>query len=465
MGPYLLTTVAAIILVALSGGALSWDGSYHLVKMLDAGAPFLPHGRLGIAPFHWTVLTLGSGTEDLASLGRIYGLVFAAVPVAAIVSSWLVVRRSSPLLFVWVAMGIGLGLLPGLFPLYSEANLAIELFWPILLVLLVGPRLLHLPLLLLCSAAIFFLHPFAIALFGFATLTALALALRFSEREWQMVGWTVLFGALTGLAAYRFMVFQSSYETERLSLEVLRGTFDLSVAGLPEKALALVFLASFMVALGPLLEMLPGKTLPRGLTLVAFFLEILYLAAAGWVFLLWARDPHQWAHEIEFRTWALFTSLPFMLMALLEALIHGRRWPRVGEHLLGRRSLTAQMSALILLVVLSIQSLLWLDITDELKQTLASTPLSWISRPSIAWVQDTPVDHWSITPLSLVVQGRAPQKVIFENDVDGEADFYPGLRLASWDIRGWVGGWFHLEPMGSHLVEEQRALGGRVSQP
>jgi hypothetical protein len=105
--------IAALGFAAVSGATMSWDVSYILFKILDLQSPFLPHGRLVNIPLHWIVLLVNRFTSDLSVLQTVFGLVYAAIPFMALALSWWVVRGYAEPLFIWVALGVGFGTLPG----------------------------------------------------------------------------------------------------------------------------------------------------------------------------------------------------------------------------------------------------------------------------------------------------------------------------------------------------------------
>ncbi len=104
---------AALLLTALSGVALAWDGSYFLFSTLDLQSPFLVYGRLAHIPLDWLVLQASHLNASPMATQTAFGLVYFSLTLGALSASWWIVRDHAPTLFVWSALAIGLGTLPG----------------------------------------------------------------------------------------------------------------------------------------------------------------------------------------------------------------------------------------------------------------------------------------------------------------------------------------------------------------
>jgi hypothetical protein len=180
---YFGLTIVALGFTAVCGGAVSWDGSYVLFKVLDLQSPYvLAHTRLINIPFLWMVLFINCFTSDSSVLQIVYGLVYAVIPFVALAISWWVVRGYAQALFIWAALGVGLGTLPGQFCLVCEEISAISLFWPIILAILIRIRRHQVPVIVLFAIVIFFTHPVAIMLFAFGVILAFAIGIRSRDR-------------------------------------------------------------------------------------------------------------------------------------------------------------------------------------------------------------------------------------------------------------------------------------------
>ena len=231
---YIGLVALALCFAAVCGAALSWDGSGYLFETLDKQVPFTTHLRLISVPLQLPVLLVSRITDNPTVLQTVFGLPYVAVPLLALAASWWVVGEQARSLFVWPVLGIGVGTLAGQFNFTSEANVALQLFWPVLLALLTGMRKAHVPLVLLLCLAIVFSHPYAIVLFASASLVALALAQR-GIAGWRLRWWAVGFAAAAALGVVALLT--SRYDTQQLSSGGLLWSFGISTEGLPRVAL------------------------------------------------------------------------------------------------------------------------------------------------------------------------------------------------------------------------------------
>jgi hypothetical protein len=174
--------------------------------------------------------------------------------------------------------------------------------------------------------------------------------------------------------------------------------------------------------------------------------------AIGALFSLWASDVRWWENAITFRAAALFISLPFIGAAVLESLIHGPAWFASPEGDWGHRIKTTQIVGIIFAIVLVQQSLSWIGLTNQLRETMAQSSTACISSSAIPKSARTPLGHWTATSYSLLLQGMTPEKVILTNDGCSKTDFSRGLPIADWDLRKWQGGEFDLHLLSNQLT-------------
>jgi hypothetical protein len=169
---------------------------------------------------------------------------------------------------------------------------------------------------------------------------------------------------------------------------------------------------------------------------------------------IWARDPNLWKYATGFRIWALFSSFPFMILATFEALVHRHNYSYVKNIDFDHRIKTAQIIGVIFLLVLSVQSTSWFNLTNALRETIAHSENSCISGSSIDLSRRGPLNGWS-TPYSILLQGRTPQKLVLYGDGCTEASFSEAVRIAPWDLRSRSGGWFDLRLSGLSSSQER----------
>lgn len=430
--------VAGALVAAWGGGVLAWDGAYYLFKALDDQAPFNPLGRrinvLLQAPLLWAS---AGGVDDLSILRRVFALPYALVPVVGLSLSWLVVRRRRPALFVWPALAVGLGLLPGLFFYTSEGPMIGSLAWPLLLGVLLGvprPGALGLGGLVV---VLWVTHPLFVV---FATLSAgvalLRARLERSERLWLL---PVAVGLLA-LAALKAFVPLSGYEAESLSLQRLRDAFEVAVRGWPLVSLAGTLAAAALTLAQPWLEPAMGPRLSASTRYAPAALAV----AAGVALVPWARNPYLWAHALDYRFWVGPITLGFMGAACLEWLT--RRAASSGAALLSSRMATVAAVGAAMLLVLALQTRAWGQQVATLSASLAERGERCVELASLPVIGGSPLNHWGTTSLSLVLQGRQPERVVMEVP-EGCAALATraGVRLGEWETRPFGAGWFSLQ--------------------
>jgi hypothetical protein len=382
----------------------------------------------------------------------LFGLVYAATPLVALAVSWWVVRDSSRALFTWAAFGVGLGTLPGQIFFTTESIMAVQLFWPIILAVLSGARKPQVPVLTVLVIAVFFAHPVAVALFAVGAGLAFIVGLRRKDERRQRWIWAFGLGTLCALKLAMFYKLKSDYEIGQLSLSIMRLHFSLAVAGLPLMSLGCAWLAASMVFLSSLVN----RRLMREVALVIHSLELAMLLTAGSLLIFWAKDPYLWMHGLNFRSWALFSSCPFIMIAALETLIPCGNLLRNAEDDWTHRIMIIQIVAVIFLLVLSVQSTVWFNLTNRLRETIAESQDACISTSSIRWLPRSPLQHWATVAYSIVLQGKEPQKLLLHGDGCVKARLSGVVRIAPWDLRSSTKGWFDLQPSVRRIRTEQR---------
>lgn len=442
-----------LILGAVCGAAMAWDGSFQFFMTLNSQSLSVPHNRLIALPAQAIVLLLSHLTDNIGLLQASFGLVYVLIIVGILATCWWILRRTAPALFVWVALGVGLGTLPGLFPIYSEATLAVQLFWPILLAIITGLHERTILTTAILAVVIFFTHPLAILLFLLAALVA-SLVGQFHKRDRAKLWlWAVVF---IGAALLRTAVLEPGYESDQLSLEVVSETFNLSVAGLP--LLALVF--SWLVALLLFLELNFSRLRQHNMINIVYSAVAGCMAIGAGLFIVWSYDILNWRYALGFRTWVLFCSLPFMGLAVIEGLLGNFSIKETAEHEWYRRLRIVKVVAVVFSLVMAIQSTGWLSATDKFRQVIAQSSSACISMDSISWLAGTPIYHPSATTYSILLQGRTPKNVVLGGNDCVEADFATGFPIANWDRAVWANSWFDMQYLSENLMNEQREPGG-----
>jgi hypothetical protein len=468
LSTYFVLAGIGLVVAALSGAALSWDGSVYLFQLLDEQKPFSPHYRFINVVLQAPILLLSQVTSDLTILRTAFGLVYTSTPLLALAASWWVVRRTAPTLFVWAAFGIGFGLLPGQFGFIAEALLAVMLFWPVGLAILLGMHREHVVLVSILLGLIVISHPVAAPLFVVGTGLCLVMGYRLPERRQALWRWALAFGALTVITGIRLWLFRTPYEIEQSSPDILLWSFTVAVLGLPMVSLASALVAALAVFAAPFVN-------PRSpLRYVLLAIEFLSLLAATALLIRWAIDPEQWRWALKYAYWAPIGSLAFLGFAILEVLIrpqlagqHSRSNPgeapepahvsspvTAQESLLPHRMRTAQLVALSCSLVLIIQSSSWLHLTGRLTESMAQSPWSCVSMSRLGWLNTTALNSFATPAYSVLLQGRTPNKVVLSADACGTETFEQGVALHAFATRNLSSGWFNLQPLAEKLAAD-----------
>ncbi len=439
-------------LVAVScGAALSWDNAGIFFQMLDMQMPIAPQQRWLNAVVQLPTLLASRFSDNVGLLSIVFGTTWAILPLGALGASWLIARQRRPDLFLWPVLGIGLGLLPGLFYLPNEANTALMLAWPLLLAIVLGVSRPALVTVVVCALLLAISHPYAIGLFAFLTLVALLIWRREGHKRRELTGWALAFGILTFLTALRFLLFHTSYESAQLSLGALGWNFLVAFRGYPALAVGCA------VVVGVLFLILPriaGSA--HRIIRLAQWLALLIIAVA---LFLWAREPHLWAQENKYSYPALPITLVFMVLALVDLVRPGATSAAASPRLERPRMQTIQVVTLLVALVLIVQSVAWFGLTQQLRRTIATSPLSCISMAPLGWLKGTPLDQFATPAYSLILQGQTPERLLLGGNGCGEEQFGAGVNINQYYVRDWQGGWFNLGPLHNALVDQQQQVG------
>jgi Bacterial Ig domain len=429
------------VFAAFSGIGLAWDGGYYLFKLLDTEAPFIAHERVVAVAIQWPILWAQHFTRDVTVLAQIFGLAYTAPVLLALGADWYIVRHHRPELFVWPLLGTALVSLPGRAALVSEAFIAVDFFWPLLLLVLTT-RYRHGRARQLCLVAIAALtlvlaatHPLSSALLGIVALGAVLKSARF----WR--GWPSLAlpGFVLAVAFARPVFIQAPYDADALTAERLGAHLVGSVGGWP----LLILLAAYAVASALRWDTSDVRTAaPRRVALVA-------LVAAGIAGVVWAADSAAWHRAYDFRTWLVVAMMPIAALCIDEGRRHRLPLDTATIHL---RSVAGLGAAAVFAVVMVIQGSAWMRLQGMLTGALSASPVACSTVQQMRWTWPTALNHWGITALSLVLQGNAPRYVLlYDGDCESVFDGGSITLLANQVVirRDRTSGWFDLSRAGA----------------
>jgi hypothetical protein len=415
---------AALITTSILRGPLSWDGAFYLFELLDHQFWFLPQYRLINLPLQAPTLLVSHFTSNLKILALIFSLSYASVPMFGLAISYLICRQRRSL-FIWPALGICLAALPGVFCFSSEALMNASLFWPLLLATVIGVGVGEFVLVALLALTMLVTHPNATVFFGLGTVTALISA---KMAPFNRIRYA---GALTlGLLCLgRLLMPVTEYERRQLAFSTLRSSFRMAVQGWPLALLALTLLAVIFC--------LRQSQHHKPKSFASDFALLGAVISAGLVLVPWSINPHSWWKGLDYRSWIPLVSSVVMGASAIDG------WRKVDQAYLWRERQAALIAiAAVFLIILSVQSLIWFHLTNQLLGAIRGG--GCISRTSLTWTAQTPFDHWSTAPYSIVLQGRIPHSLVLDGAGCDEYAANATVHIL-WLARRRGDGWFDFD--------------------
>lgn len=423
-----------------------------MFRLLEDQQVFVPNRRTLHGALQAPALLLNLVTRDLGWLQVAFGGMYIGIVLASLLLAWWVVRKTQPGLFLWAAFGICIATLPGQIAFISEGAISMQLAWALYLSLLTELRRDRLPLLTLIVVVICFTHPTASVIIGIgATLAFLTALARPEQRVIRL--WLALALAIIAVGAWsRAMSGLNAYEAEQLSVDMLLHRFTSAVMGPP----LVLLLAGGVAALLILSRRLPRRTLPWRLSSRAVWVALIVAGASA---VLWASVPLFWRDALSYRFFIIPASLPFIGAAWLDSL--GRTRPAVSSvsadaEWQSRQRWIVALGGIFALTI-TIQSVHWSSLTARLREALINSPTPCLANTSEAlrWTLDTALNHWTITPYGLLVQGELPHTLPLDQQECGEIDLRTGFPIGYWEWRRWEGGWFDLRALNRRLNPEE----------
>lgn len=387
---------AGLAIATVARLPFAWDGAWFFVYVMDSGAPILLNRRAIHAILQAPTLVSRLFVDDIAVPALLFSAAYALVPLVGVLAAWRVVRHDRPALILWPMLGVALAALPGQAFFASDSGMVAHLAWPLVLAAATGRIDRHRRLLVGLTLAIAVGHPYAgptLALVGLVAWIARAQGI---GRDGRRAGLAfVLAGAVI---AFMALVLRTPYELEASSLDRLASQFRGGLAG----PAAIAPIVAWLIGAGAFLAV---PTRVRTATLIAL------LGLAALMLVPWSLDDEGWSQALRYRAWFVFLTLPLYAMAVVDAQ-RGSRWTdrRVGS--VG--------VPVIMALVLAGQSVTWLGLQARLADSIADAPPGCVTAAQVAWLGATPLDHWSVTSLGLILEGRDPKHlVVAEGACDG----------------------------------------------
>lgn len=456
-------TVVCTALLALTGvftcccdTPMIWDGAYQFCFSLIKQRPYFYLTRFHSYVLWLPMVYLSRFTDNITALKLAYGLPFTLAPAFSLCASWWIVRDRAPRLILWAIFGVAAAPLPGQIFIINDSIFQQHMFWPVYLGLLVPlrlPQAIFLSLLVVFQ----FSHQIGLLLLAGGTGATLLLALRDKPNRSELLLKAGILIPLAALALWKIFHFPDSYAQREFTRERVHESWQYGVEGYPLRGVVFMCGAGTAVLLH---HLLPHRRSWRTGLLV---LAALCLAGAMVNWTIWAADSHKWSTAANYRRWVVPLTAPFYLLALLD------RWfdrPLTTNTDFEMGGLVGLCTAFIFLVVLSIQSVVWIRLTRHLVQDVESYPATIVPWSRIAWTRDTPLYHWGTTPFIFVLEGAKPHRLVLDpdqSDADQQlrmVDQVPPRIPLSWftpisPVPG-PAGWFDFRPMLYAIHHEQR---------
>ena len=383
----------ALAVLGVSGLVLAWDGAWTVAHTAVTGLPTVLHGRVLGWLVQAPVVLVRAFAGDPGAMALALGLATAAIPAIALAASWRIVGPDRRDLLAFPFLGIGLGLLAGQVVLISEALWVAALGWPLVLGASLGRLGRHRWLTVALVGAVAVAHPFA----GPLLLVVAGIVAARAVGPWRdaepdrraAAGRAALaIGLAALLVVGRYLLFPSPYEAAAASIDRVLSQYRGAIAGAPLVAIAGAIGLAGWFAWRPRRDRL-------GLAVVLGVVGLVTVVMA-----LWAADPARWERALMFRTFTLAIQLPIYVTAAWAA-----RRPAPAAPSLEPVILAAVGAAM--LIVFAVQAVAWNDRLGRLDAALAGTPSGCVEAAALP-VAGSALDHWGLTSLVLVREGRAP---------------------------------------------------------
>jgi hypothetical protein len=431
-----------------------WDGAYQFCFTLIADRPYAYLTRFHSFILWIPVWLLSHVTGNLTVLKMAYGLPFTLAPAASVLMSWWIVRRRAPHLVLWAIFGAAAGPLPGQIFIINDSIFQQHLFWPVFLGLLVPltfPQMAALAVLVVFQ----FSHQIGLVLLlGGAGAAGLMAHFDRRHRTESLIK-SATCVALAAVALWKIFAFPDSYAQREFTWASAKMAWLYGVAGWPLRGLICMWIAGGCLLLHARLD--PVAWVRERAIARAIGLACVPLALVAWTH--WAHDSQFWSDALNYRRWVVPLTVPFYLLAFLDRVLGMTHPPRISS--LSR--LVGYGVAGSFAVVLGIQSILWLRLTNHLIHDVEQYPSAVVPWSAIPWAIGTPLEHWGTSSYVFVREGRVPRRLLLDPNPVAARHQLDMLHQSPARVplspftpaRRWPGptGWFDFRPL---LAEAQR---------
>jgi hypothetical protein len=194
-----------------------------------------------------------------------------------------------------------------------------------------------------------------------------------------------------------------------LAWSSLHWSFVQLIEGWPLAMLAFSFLAA--------LRCLLRRTLRRSASPSAAtappidYLLIAAVSIAGLCLVPWSLNARLWWKALNYKFWLTGFVLILMSACVLDAWL-----PADPDFQWRMRQPVLPAIGAAFLVVLTLQSAVWMGMARRLLSELGAAPNQCLQRESIRWTRHTALDHWATDAYAIVLQGQAPRALVLTGD-------------------------------------------------
>ena len=420
--------------------ALTFDGSYYLISILESRELLIPHNRLAVVLLTMPAQIMVRATEDVDATSLVFCSIYAIIPLASILACWLIVRKKQVELMLWPLISIGLLSIPAQATQISENLIVCQLAWPLLFSVLTTKGRLATALNILGAIFLTALHPVSLIL-----LALIASAAWLANRKQINRKVAILITSLFLLAGVRlgFLLFNpTAYEHDTLKAATLA---DMLRTGF-STVLASATCASLALGLAQL-NLATSERAQRAKLILSWLFGIV----SATLMIFWSVNLQCWHQTFHY---GRFLFAPFCLL-MLCAVFERLSLPdlKMGTNsALARATLTrvtlASAIALVFLTTALVQSYQWSMCTTKLSEVLMNSKERLIDMGQQQWLAATPLNHWSSVALAIILQGRYPKTILLTPEARAQITKDGTFKTAPWENK-FTNRYFKLPSMGA----------------
>jgi hypothetical protein len=356
---------------------------------------------------------------------------------------------------LWAIFGAAAAPLPGQIFIINDSILQQHLFWPVFLGLLVPiewPQM----IVLLALVVFQFSHQIGLVLLAGGAGAAGLLAIRHPEDRRQLLIKLAIAFALAGIAFWKIVHFPDSYAKREFTWEAAHNAWTWGVEGWPLRGLELMWIAGACL----LIARMPGWELSASHRRAIWTVAALCVGCAAAFWAHWAADPHRWTTAANYRRWVVPLTVPFYLMAFVDQWLRADGGP-TEEHVSPAVGIGGAV-ALTFAIVLSLQSIAWVRLTERLKRDVESNSQAIVPWQDIAWTQDTAMFHWGTASYVFVLEGRTPRHLVLDPYSEDSGKQIKAISDGAMPLASFTpvnpapgpAGWFDFRPLLERASEE-----------